>query len=207
MFVGNLHAYSVELLREHPSRQFPRSSSALLRAVSAYGSLVVCDEPRGDETNEEILMTSSNWLKGMVAGFAATVVLSALMLVKAMMGVMPELNPVKMISDMLGATPAIGWVMHFMIGTVLWGTLFTGLSQRLPFEGRLLNGILFAIGAWLVMMIVMMPMVGAGFFGSHLGMMAPVMTLMLHVVYGLVLGGIYALERPDPTREFQGSHT
>src|SRR5260370_10571282 len=99
MFVGNLHAYSVELLREHPSRQFPRSSSALLRAVSAYGSLVVCDEPRGDETNEEILMTSSNWLKGMVAGFAATVVLSALMLVNAMMRLMPQFDTVTLFSD------------------------------------------------------------------------------------------------------------
>jgi hypothetical protein len=152
-------------------------------------------------------MTSGNWLKGIAAGLVATVVLSALMLVKTMMGVMPELSPIKMISDMLGATPAIGWVMHFMIGTVLWGTLFAWLSQRLPFEGHLLNGILFGIGAWLVMMIIMMPMVGAGFFGSHLGIMAPVMTLMLHVVYGFVLGGVYALERPDPTREFQGLHT
>jgi hypothetical protein len=124
-----------------------------------------------------------------------------------MMGVMPELNPIKMISDMLGATPAIGWVMHFMIGTVLWGTLFAWLSPRLPFEGHLLNGILFAIGGWLVMMIVMMPMAGTGLFGSHLGMMAPVMTLMLHVVYGFRLGAIYAFERPHSTREFQGMRT
>lgn len=147
-------------------------------------------------------MTSGNWLKGMAAGFVATVVLSALMLGKTMVGAMPELNPI-----MLGGTPAVGWVTHFMIGTALWGTLFAWLSQRLPFEGHLLNGILFAIGAWLVMMIVMMPMAGAGLFGSHLGMMAPTMTLMLHIVYGFVLGGVYALERPDSTREFQGVHT
>ena len=37
-------------------------------------------------------MTANNWLKGMVAGFVATVVLSALMLMKATMGVMPELT-------------------------------------------------------------------------------------------------------------------
>jgi hypothetical protein len=45
------------------------------------------------------------------------------------------------------------------------------------------------------MMIAMMPMAGAGFFGSHLGMTAPVMTLMLHIVFGFVLGSVYALER------------
>ncbi len=70
-------------------------------------------------------MTSGNWIKGMIAGFVATVVLSALMIMKAMMGVMPDLNPIQMIADMLGAPPAIGWMMHFMIGTALWGTLFT----------------------------------------------------------------------------------
>jgi hypothetical protein len=149
-------------------------------------------------------MTSSNWLKGMVAGFVATIVLSALMLMKTMMGVMPELNPIKMISDMLGAPPAIGWVMHFMIGTVLWGSLFAWLDPIIPGEGHWLKGILFGVGAWLVMMIVVMPMGGAGFFGSHLGMMAPVMTLVLHIVFGFALGAVYALERPDPTHEFHG---
>jgi hypothetical protein len=152
-------------------------------------------------------MTSGNWLKGMVAGFVATTVLSTLMLMKTMMGVMPELNPIKMISDMLGASPAVGWVMHFMIGSVLWGSLFAWLDPNIPGEGHWLRGILFGVGAWLVMMIVMMPMADAGFFGSHLGMMAPVMTLVLHVVFGFVLGAVYALERPQPTHEFQGMRT
>jgi hypothetical protein len=152
-------------------------------------------------------MTFNNWLKGMVAGFVATIVLSALMLMKTMMGVMPEINPIKMISDMLGEPPAIGWVMHFLIGTVLWGTLFAWLDPNIPGEGHWLKGILFAVGAWLVMMIVMMPMAGAGLFGSHLGIMAPVMTLILHGIYGLILGAVYALERPDPTHEFQGMHS
>jgi hypothetical protein len=93
-------------------------------------------------------MTAKNWLKGMVAGFIATIVLSALMLMKAQMGVMPELNPIKMMSDMLGAsTPAVGWVMHFLIGTVLWGTLFAWLDPHLPSEGHWLKGIWFSIGA------------------------------------------------------------
>jgi hypothetical protein len=160
------------------------------------------DEAKGGDA-----MTSSNWIKGMVAGFVATIVLSALMLMKAMMGVMPELNPIKMIADTLGAPPAVGWVMHFMIGTVLWGTLFAWLDPTLPGESHWLKGIVFAVGAWLIMMIVMMPMAGAGFFGTHLGMTAPVMTLILHIVFGFVLGAVYALERPDPTHEFQGMRT
>ena len=42
------------------------------------------------------------------------------------------------------------------------------------------------------MMLAVMPMAGAGFFGMNLGMVAPIMTLVLHVIYGAVLGGVYA---------------
>lgn len=149
-------------------------------------------------------MATGNWMKGMVAGFVATAVLSALIAMKAMMGLMPELNPIKMIADMLGAPTTVGWTMHFMIGTVMWGTLFAWLNSSLPGESQWLKGIVFAIGAWLVMMIVLMPMAGAGFFGTHLGMMAPVMTLMLHIVFGFVLGAVYALERPEASGEIHG---
>ena len=151
-------------------------------------------------------MTARNWRKGMIAGLVGTIVLSALMLMKTRMGMMPELNPIKMISEMLGAsTLAAGWVMHFMIGTVLWGTLFAWLDPRIPGEGHWLKGIWFAIGAWLLMMIVMLPMAGAGLFGINLGMMAPVMTLIMHIIYGVVLGGVYGLERPEPAHELHVS--
>ena len=55
------------------------------------------------------------------------------------------------------------------------------------------------------MMIIMMPMAGAGLFGMSLGIMAPLMTLMLHLIFGLVLGWIYGLEHPDPVHELQPS--
>lgn len=42
---------------------------------------------------------------------------------------------------------------------------------------------------------------GVGFFGTSLGMMAPVMTLILHVIYGVVLGGMYGVERPELAHE------
>jgi hypothetical protein len=42
-----------------------------------------------------------------------------------------------------------------------------------------------------MMMVAVMPMAGAGFFGMNLGIAAPVMTLMLHIIFGAVLGGVY----------------
>jgi uncharacterized membrane protein YagU involved in acid resistance len=127
--------------------------------------------------------------RGVLAGIAATVVLSVLMVMKAAMGLMPELNPIAMISNMLGMPMPVGWVMHFMIG-IIWGIAFALTSRMFP-GAFWLRGMLFSIAPWLVMMIVMMPMAGAGLFGMNLGMPAPVMTLMLHLIFGAVLGAVY----------------
>jgi uncharacterized membrane protein YagU involved in acid resistance len=131
--------------------------------------------------------------RGIVAGFVATFVLSAMMLMKHSVGLMPELDPIAMITAMAGASsPAVGWIAHFVIGSIFWGIGFALISPYLP-GPYWLRGTIFAVGAWLMMMIAVMPMAGAGLFGLGLSMMAPVATLVLHVVFGLVLGGIYGL--------------
>src|SRR5262249_32503235 len=118
----------------------------------------------------ETAMTAKNWLKGLVAGFIATVVLSAFMLVKQRMGLVPQLDPIEMLTKMAGAsTPALGWVPHFLIGTVVWGSLFPIFDAIVPGGSHWLKGTLFGIGAWLLMMILVMPMAGAGVFWLGLG--------------------------------------
>ncbi|AJY27142.1 putative membrane protein (plasmid) [Burkholderia thailandensis 34] len=136
--------------------------------------------------------------RGILAGFVATVVLSILMVMKHAMGVMPELDPIGMISHMLGmSTPLVGWVMHFMIG-IVWGIAFALTSRMFP-GAFWLKGMLFAVAPWLIMMVIMMPMAGAGLFGLGLGMAAPVMTLMLHLVFGAVLGAVYGTRASQVT--------
>ncbi len=134
--------------------------------------------------------SGSDYGKGIVAGFAATVVLSVIMLMKEAMGLMPELNMIKMLSGMLNGPPAVGWVVHFAIGTLIWGIAFAWLDPYLP-GSQWFRGVIFACGAWLIMMVVLMPMAGAGLFGLNLGVMAPVATFVLHCVYGAVLGSVY----------------
>ena len=48
------------------------------------------------------------------------------------------------------------------------------------------------LAAWLMMMLAVMPMAGQGLFGLNPGMVAPVMTAMLHVIFGAVMGLVYA---------------
>lgn len=142
--------------------------------------------------------------KAMAAGFIATVVLSALMVMKNMMGVMPELDLARMLSRMMGMpdTPAVGWVIHFMIGTVGYGAALALLHRHLPGESEIGHGMTLAFVGWLIMMVVLMPMAGAGFFALGMGWMAPMTTLVLHLVFGAILGWWFgrSVEHQPPHR-------
>jgi len=131
--------------------------------------------------------------KSLLAGLAATIVLSALMIAKGMMGVMPELDIAKMLAGMMGSPdkPFIGWIVHFMIGIVGYGAAITLLDERLPGNSQVWHGVMIATLGWLVMMLMLMPMAGAGLFAMKMGLMAPMMTLVLHLIFGAVLGWVY----------------
>lgn len=146
----------------------------------------------------------SNIVRGLIAGFVATLVLSALMVMKQMIGFMPELDVAAMLTSMLSLpSVAFGWIMHFMIGTIAWGVGYAVLRPYLP-GGSIWSGVLFGTAAWLMMMIAVMPMAGAGLFGLQMGVMAPIMTFMLHAIFGAVLGGVYqALS--GPTRQWSAA--
>ena len=135
----------------------------------------------------------NNIAKGILAGLAATVVLTLMMLAKGAMGLMPALDPVGMIAEMMGVSATIAWGVHFMIGAVIWGGAFALLEQNLPGGDFWVKGVVLGVGAWLIMMVAMMPMAGVGFFGMQLGIMAPVLTLVMHLVFGAVLGGVYGM--------------
>ncbi len=126
-------------------------------------------------------------IKSIIASFVATLVLSIIMILKSMAGLMPELNVITMLSNMMGGSLAVGWMAHFIIGTAVWGGAFALLSHYLPGNVNVFTGIAFGAAAWLMMMLLVMPMAGAGLFGLRFGMVAPILTLMLHAIYGAVL--------------------
>jgi hypothetical protein len=132
-------------------------------------------------------------IAGIVAGLIATAVLSALMLLKGMMGVMPDLDVIAMIAGMMGAGAMMGWIAHFMIGAI-YGLVFAQIAGHGTTGAAVMRGVGLGVVGWLVMMIVLMPMAGGGMFGLAMpsGMMAPVATLMLHVIFGAVLGVSFA---------------
>ncbi len=145
-------------------------------------------------------MAGESIKSGLTAGFAASAAIGALMVIKAQLGILPQLNPIGdivVIADGytgLQLPPDLGWAGHFFIGTVVWGLLYALLRKSLP-GAAIVKGLIFGALAWLVMMIVFMPLAGHGFFGLAIGWMAPVATLIVHLVFGAVLGSVYASTR------------
>ena len=141
-------------------------------------------------------------VKGFVAGFLGTAVMSLFMFMKSMMGLFPELDPIGMLADRFGGPLVLGWVIHFMIGTIAWGGGFAIIYNFLPSNSSVIKGIIFGLLAWIAMMVVVMPMEGNGLFGLGLGIgiLAPVMTMMLHVIFGAVMGFVFGKQTaPEET--------
>jgi hypothetical protein len=131
--------------------------------------------------------------KGMVAGLIATLAMLGLLLLVSATGLVPGLETVGALPGLdPGAVsgPATGWLIHLLLGTVLWGSLFALLYPGLP-GGSVMKGIVFSVVPWLVTMLVLMPAADAGLFALRLGLAVPVATLILHAIFGAVLGVVY----------------
>jgi uncharacterized protein DUF6789 len=135
-----------------------------------------------------------DWLKGVIAGTAATLAVSLLMTLEKVLGIAPELGLIQLLLRAIEA-PAdnwvTGWVIHLLIGCVFGGMLFAWAEPRLEGNTPLKKGVLFGLLLWLAFMLAIMPAAGAGLFGFELSELAPAYLLLLHVVYGVVLGWTY----------------
>jgi hypothetical protein len=135
-------------------------------------------------------------LRGLIAGLAATLVLSLLLLVKQGIGLTPDLNLVLILAHALGYQSSYaGWAAHYLVGVLLWGALFPWFDRALPFQ-HWFNGLMFASAVWWGVMLIIMPVAGAGLFGLKLGIATPTVTLILHWAYGGVLGTVFGALPP-----------
>jgi len=117
--------------------------------------------------------------KGIIAGFVATFALSVL------------LDPIELFAPTVWpASSVVGWVLHFFVGTVIWGVGFAMLHDHLPGPSWQ-RGLVFAFGAWVVVMAGAAVLLWAHLTAFDLGVTTIVATLIVHILYGVSLGVIY----------------
>lgn len=137
--------------------------------------------------------------KAIVAGFVATLAITALMYAGPMMG-MPKMDIAAMLGQMVtqtipepGAGPWwLGMLIHFVNGTIIFPLIYAyALYAVLP-GSPWVKGTLWGLVLWVMAQALVMPMMGMGFFSANAPqpLMGVIGSFIGHFVYGAILGAI-----------------
>jgi uncharacterized membrane protein YagU involved in acid resistance len=122
-----------------------------------------------------------------LAGAVATAVMTGVGLWMAPLVGFPPMNPADMLAGAMGGILVLGWLGHFMIGTVL-ALVYAAVQAHLPGPAPL-RGAIYALAPFFVAQLVVMPMMGMPLFSGSAAM--AVGSLVGHLIYGAVLGALY----------------
>lgn len=151
---------------------------------------------------------------GAIGGAIGTAGMSALMLAAGKAGLMGEQPPDKIAGAALDALgvhepdgkvqDAVATALHFVFGTGA-GVLFGVLHRRLPFRAPgALYGMLFAAIIWGTSYQGWIPGLGIMPLASEDRPDRPRVMLLVHLVYGVILGIIVARRQPSPEPRAEG---
>lgn len=129
-----------------------------------------------------------NFGRAILGGLAGTIVLTMLMYIAAPMMGIPKMDIAAMLGLKLGGW-TMGMVMHIVNGVVLFPLIYAFVLFSKLRGTAVTKGIVWGLTLWLVAGLMVMPMMGAGFFGTaNGGIVAAAASLMGHIVYGALLG-------------------
>ena len=129
--------------------------------------------------------------KTILGGLVGTAVLTMMMYFVAPMMIGHSMDIAAMLGSMMGNNWALGMAAHWMNGVVIFPLIYAFLIYKLLPGSPVVRGAIWGLVLWLIAQVMVMPMMGAGFFSSGAGgMMAVVASLMGHVLYGGILGKI-----------------
>ena len=121
--------------------------------------------------------------KSIIAGIIGTAVMTLFMMIAPMMG-MPKMSAPNMLSGMLGVPIAVGWIMHFMIGTIFaFAYAFFFINVMKKVSSNILKGAIFGFTVFIFAQIMM----------AFMGMMMPIPPMegnMMLIILGSIMGHI-----------------
>jgi len=132
-------------------------------------------------------------LNGALVGLFAVIAMTIVMNIAKKMKIMPEkFNMPLMLGSMIekndkNRAKKIGILMHLFNG-IIFGVIFIYFKSYFIFETTLLQALVWSIILWLVMMFILMPIFGKGLFANKISPRIPILTLIAHLIFGVVLG-------------------
>jgi hypothetical protein len=135
-------------------------------------------------------------LAGLIGALAMTLAGRALRLVGLPTFDFGELIATKLLRMATDQQTRLGTLLHFCVGIVLalgYAIIFHALLPNLIPGNEWLKGAIYGVVLWLVMMLVVMPALGEGAFGTRMGSAVAPVTLALHLIYAAILAESYVL--------------
>jgi hypothetical protein len=126
--------------------------------------------------------------RSILGGFVGTLAITMMMYFVAPTMLGHPMDIAQMLGSMLGDNWWAGMGIHFVNGTLIFPLIYALLLYGLLPDGPAVKGITWGLALWLVAQVVVMPIVGAGFFSGST--MAAMGSLFGHVAYGWLLGWI-----------------
>lgn len=128
--------------------------------------------------------------KGFGWGVLATIVMSIFMIIGKVSGMapMPSPIPVAIVHHLFGKAPKPLIMILALIAHLGYGGGFGALLANLTKTVTVKKAIGLSLLLWLFMQILVLPFIGWGLFGSGITLKISAATLILHIIYGIVLG-------------------
>ena len=131
--------------------------------------------------------------QGMVVGFFGTLAFSVLEAINILFLKMFLPFP-EIIARFVGmpGNLALGWALHFAMGTLILGPLFVYLYPKLPSNTPITRGILFAVACWVALLLFVTLGGDRRLFSGSEGFGVFGFMLLCHMVFGGVMGNVLA---------------
>ena len=128
--------------------------------------------------------------KAIIGGIAGTIAMTLMMMYMAPMMTGMPMDIAGMLGGMLGGW-TMGMIAHVVMGVIIFPLAYVLIAYHFIAGPPLVRGLVFGIMLWLVAVVIVMPIAGAGVLMSNVGgMMAVIAALIGHLVYGGLLGAI-----------------
>ncbi|HET55388.1 MAG TPA: hypothetical protein ENN33_09255 [Ignavibacteria bacterium] len=131
------------------------------------------------------------------AGIIATAAMTVFAYMAPLMGF--EMNIPNMLANTMGAPIIVGWLAHFMIGVILAINFVAVFLNATGKSSDIKNGAFFGLIPWIIAQVIVMPMMSIMNGGSYIdgffsgSIMIAMASLVGHLIYGGVLGGLYKI--------------
>ncbi len=149
----------------------------------------------GEEVVEGERELLRDMAKGLAAGFVGIVPIAILLLLKNMLGLLPDADLVGALGGIASATWAgTGWLILIGGGTLV-GIGFAALDSHVEHAtgtGEIARGAIFGFLLSVLLILILMGL-NAGAVDMDLALVA----VVAYVVYGMVMGAVYSAMKPE----------